>query len=173
MAKKKRPRIEDLASFTEKFGNESDRGAALIGAALLDGHLCLLIASFLIDDKNEVNELLGINSYYSPLGTFSARIRAAYCLGLISRDEFHDLRIIQRIRNAFAHELDSSSFGSEQIRDRCNSLRTPQRRQWHPSLSPRECFSFATSALSISLESRTRRAKRERRQAPSESDALS
>ena len=171
MAKKKRPRIEDLASFTEKFDNESDRGAALIGAALLDGHLCLLIASFFIDDENEVNELLGINNYYSPLGTFSARIRAAYCLGLISRDEFHDLRMIQRIRNAFAHELDSASFDSKQVRDRCNSLKTPQRRQWHPALSPRECFSSAISALSISLESRTRRAKRERRQAPSESDA--
>ena len=88
-----------LAKFTENFRGESDRGAILISAALLDECLRSLIAIFLVDDKKEVNELLGSEKHYErPLGTFGARIKTAYCLGLISRDEFDDLRIIQKIR---------------------------------------------------------------------------
>ena len=166
---------ESLADFTKQFDGESDRGAALISAAFLDEDLRFLIATFLIDDEEEVGRLLGSNKHWDcPLGTFGTRVRAAYCLGLISRDEFHDLRIIQRIRNAFAHELRSSSFDNERIRNQCNSLRIPQRLPPHMSLSAREQFLHAVGAISISLSSsRIRRAERERRQVPSESEALS
>jgi len=165
---------ENLADFTEQFADESDRGAALISATLLEADLRSLIAAFLIEDEDEINRLLGSDEYWDcPLGTFGARIRAAYCLGLISRDEFHDLGIIRRVRNNFAHELDTMSFGDEQIRNRCNSLRIAQRLPTHISSSPRERFLFATGALSISLSSRTWRAADERRQVPSESEALS
>jgi hypothetical protein len=92
---------------------------------------------------------------------------------LISADEFHDLRIIQRIRNIFAHELDSSSFEDEQTRNRCNSLRIPSRLPPHIPQSPRKRFLFATGALSISLQSRAHRAERERRRVPPESEAMS
>jgi mannitol operon repressor len=165
--------VIELSDFTERFEGESDRGAALISAALLDEGLRFLIASFLIEDVDAVDRLLGTEEYWDcPLGAFGARIRAAYCLGLVSEDEFHDLRIIQRIRNAFAHELDSSSFSDEQIRNRCNSLRIVQRRQWHPPLSSRDQFLYAIGALSISLRARTVQAQRQRRQVPQESGAF-
>jgi len=121
----KRQEISDyLNDFLEEFNKETDRAAAVLAASLLDEHLRKLLAAFLIDDESETKELLEVEK---PLGNFGARIRAAYCLGLISPDEYHDLKLIQRIRNQFAHRLLRISFESVQIRDRCLSLEIPQK----------------------------------------------
>ena len=58
------------------------------------------------------------------MGTFSSRVTASYCLGLICKTVRDDLRIVGRIRNKFAHEL-RASFDSEPVRGWCHSLK------WH------------------------------------------
>lgn len=37
------------------------------------------------------------------MGTFSARIKAAYSIGLLTKDQFLDLERLRKIRNEFAH----------------------------------------------------------------------
>ncbi len=135
--------MPDLATFSEMFKDESPRGAAILSAVLLDESVRSLLAAFMIEDKNQVDELLGSEKNRDrPIGTFISRIRAAYCLGLLSEDESHDLRLIGKIRNGFAHALDKSSFEDRQIKDRCNSLRIPKRKKRNIPLSARELLIF-------------------------------
>ena len=110
--------VDDLSGFLTEFDNEDDtkgrdRSNVLIGATLLDEYLRRLIAAILIDTtkskkvKEVVNKLFEFNGSF---GTFGARIKGAYCLGLISQDEYHNLEIIREIRNEFAHELHGLSL---------------------------------------------------------------
>jgi DNA-binding MltR family transcriptional regulator len=114
--------------FEEEFREEGDRAAVIIGAAFLDEYLRQLIASFLIDEENEVNELLGSEKHLMrPLGSFSVRIRTAYCLGLISKHEYHDLKIIRDMRNKFAHKMHGLSLADQEIREKCSKLVYPHK----------------------------------------------
>jgi DNA-binding MltR family transcriptional regulator len=115
---------QDLAGFMKEFGVETNRAAAILGAALLDELLSQLISNFLIDDDKEVRNLLDVER---PLGAFGARIRAAYCLGLITNEVFQDLNVIKSIRNLFAHGLHGLSFEAEQVRRECAKLQSLER----------------------------------------------
>jgi hypothetical protein len=78
---------------------ETDRGAALVGAAMLDEGLRTAlgmyfepdVAADLLDDGN------------APLHAFSARIKIAYALSIIDREMYSDLGVIRSVRNEAAH----------------------------------------------------------------------
>jgi DNA-binding MltR family transcriptional regulator len=113
-------------TFFNEFQNETPRAAVIISGAFLDSLLRDLIASFMIEDVKAVNELLGSdNNYDTPLSSFGARIKAAYCLGLLSKLEYNDLKCIQKIRNRFAHKLHGYTFDEKEIVDLCDKLQTP------------------------------------------------
>lgn len=145
---------QDWEKFLEEFQNESPRACVILGAAFLDIKLRELIASFLINERKVVDDLLGTEKKVdSPLATFSARIRAAYCLGLVSKEQFDDLNVIRKIRNQFAHRLHDLSFDDNKIRDWCNSLKIPKkivREEWR--LSHKDFFVAAVALLSNQLE---------------------
>jgi DNA-binding MltR family transcriptional regulator len=144
---------------TEEFTpNASDRTIVIVSAASLDTHLRQLISSFLINDKKQVKRLLDPER---PLGSFGARIGAAYCLGLISEDEYHDLRIIQQVRNNFAHEL-SISFADNEIRNLCNTLELAKVSPSLPSVRPPgPRTSFVDSVIELVAHMRVRIVKAE------------
>ena len=113
---------EALFEFSRLFRDEeNDRALAIVGGAFLDTLLENILTEFLVDDEKEVGELLW---YDGPMGTYSGRTRAAYCLGLLRKTVRDDLRLVGKIRNRFAHDL-SASFAEDPIRSWCNSLR------WH------------------------------------------
>lgn len=113
-------KISDLQGFAAEFQNEGDRAAAILAAALLDERLRQLLTTYLIDDSKEVALLL---EQEQPLGSFGARIRAAYCLGLLDKDLFGLLSNIKKIRNAFAHQLHGLTFESSGVAQDCDVLR--------------------------------------------------
>ena len=114
---KRADRVErDWRRLTEEFHTESDRAAALVAAALVDENLESLLRSFLVNDEHEVEIILGSN-----LQSLGGRVRACYCLGLISHDEMHDLRIIKEIRNYFAHNL-HVSFVDAWVQRKCAEM---------------------------------------------------
>ena len=83
MAKKKKyqppPRLLDVerwVEFLKMLQEETDRGAALVGGAMLDKQLLELIRRDLIDDDDAVDKLL--KDKFAPISTFSARIETAY-----------------------------------------------------------------------------------------------
>ncbi len=101
-----------------------DHAMALVGAAYLD-HILeqFLRASFRPLDDDD-NRRMFDGSSNGILGTFSNKIRMCYAMKLISFDIYHDLVIINDIRNAMAHSLRHASFKSAEIAEDCRRLKS-------------------------------------------------
>ncbi|ARS52303.1 hypothetical protein B9G99_04920 [Kushneria konosiri] len=115
-------RDEDVNYFSQflgEFQGETDRGSALVGAALIDERLHRLLESHFIECK-ESNEL--IKGSNAPLGSFSTRIKMAYCLDLITELKYKECELIRRIRNEFAHQVHGLTFTDNKVYDLCNNL---------------------------------------------------
>lgn len=69
------------------------------------------------------------------LSSFSSRIDAAHALGLITVDAWSRLVTIARIRNAFAHRIDTNSLDQDSIRKECIDL--------HPTMPLRDQEGYA------------------------------
>ena len=151
---------------TSEFQHKGDRAAAILGAVYLESYLGQLIAGFLVKDKAKVVKLLG-EEY--PLGSFSARIKAAYCMGLISANEHNDLNLILAIRNIFANDVEGATFNDDGIREKCFMLKIP-RALLLPgeTRTPRRLFVFASTILTQHLALRSTQAAHERRAVPDE-----
>jgi DNA-binding MltR family transcriptional regulator len=160
--------IGDLQRLYDTFREETDRGAAIVGAAYLDESLKQLISGFMVDKADEVETLLD-----RPLSSFWSRILAAYCMGLISGDEYADLDTIRDVRNLFAHEGRQIAFEDPAIHHRCDELVL-----WRPLAklfdlaSPRSRFLYATTTLLWQLSMRALRARVDRRKVPSEFELM-
>jgi DNA-binding MltR family transcriptional regulator len=157
---------EDWNAFSEELHKESDRAAAVLGAAFLDALLEDLLRTFFVDDAAETGPLFTPDG---PAGAFGARIRLAYGLGLLAREEYQDLRIVQKVRNRFAHELHGLTFSDQSIADQCRSLRLsrivfPREPDWLSS--PRSRYIFVVTLISQSLAGRVVLCEQHRRQLP-------
>lgn len=113
--------LRALAAFSKEFNAETDRGAALVGAALVDNRLESLLRNHL--DSSSVSEDLLTGGPTAVLGSFSARIKTCYALGLITKLEYEECETIRRVRNAFAHKLHGLSFADQQVTDWCRNLK--------------------------------------------------
>ena len=102
------PEMADFVKLLAELEKESDRGVVLIMAGFLEQQLKDLLAGYLRDAAS-TRELLS-----SPLSTFSARTLVCHAVGLINDDEYHDLKVIRKIRNDFAHKF-SASFSKQSI----------------------------------------------------------
>jgi len=111
---------DDLVAFLNELQGESDRGLALVGAAVIDDKLRQTLAGFFCDAKASEN-LLGRER---PLSTFAARGDACAALGLIEPVEYHDIGIIRKVRNEFGHAKHGTSFKTPAVRDLVVSLKT-------------------------------------------------
>ena len=87
----------------------------------------------------------------APLSTLSAKTRAAYCLGLISKDEFEDITTVREIRNIFAHHLFDCDFQQPEIVAALNSLKTPAMVSCPPEFTNRVRFTFLIATLETCL----------------------
>jgi len=146
-------RLKNDADLYDEFESESDRGHALLVAAALDIRLRERIAAFLIDDRKEVDELLGAeDKLQAPVRDFAARIRAAYCMGLITKWQRDNLDRIREIRNHFAHNLHGSTFDDEQIRNWCMSLTIEDPDPDVSDGSPRNRFTQVYSELALDFQ---------------------
>ncbi|MCC7596730.1 transcriptional regulator [Janthinobacterium sp. FW305-129] len=56
-----------------------------------------------------------VEGFNAPLGTFSSRIKAAYSIGLITKEQFQDLEILRKIRNEFAHNWKPVDMAKQKI----------------------------------------------------------
>jgi hypothetical protein len=147
-----------------EFHSKSDRAAAILGAAFLEAHLGELIGSFFVDACDQDCSLLDADR---PLGTFAARVRGAYCMGLISKTEYHDLNLIMQIQHAFANQVYGPAFTDNGIREKCFQLRIPRQvllpAETH---TPRQLFVFATAILTQQLAWRAEQAEKKRCKVP-------
>jgi len=112
-----------------ELAKQTDRGAAIIGAAFVERYLELLLKQrFSVNDEITDSLFKGTQ----PLGTFSAKTALAYAIGVIGPKAFEEITTIRKIRNDFAHSITPTlnsftelTFKSDSIRDRCANLWTP------------------------------------------------
>lgn len=108
----------DVDAALDELEDSSPRAASVLGGALLEDLLDRLLAGVLPDD-NEARLQAGEIDYFK-------KGRWAFRMGLISKFELRELRILGRIRNHFAHswsaDLDFSSF---RVKDWVGSLGSP------------------------------------------------
>ena len=141
----------DYVGLRKRLAAETDSGAALCGAALLDDCLAALLRATFIDDSSTSAKLL---EWPGPVSTFSGRIDLAFCLGLVKEAEWTNLHTVQKIRNKFAHQRRPPSFRSDRIRDLCSNLQVPKGGE------PRDRFVAAIVLCASQLLPRTKRAPR-------------
>jgi hypothetical protein len=148
--------------FRRTLGRETDRGCALVAGAYLEDQLGQLLRAFFIDEPNAADGLL---SGREPLASFSARIQACFCLGLISKEAYRDLNIIRKIRNEFAHHAFDVTFDAGAIADRCRELKYEP---FGSPLEPRAKFMRVCMGLAAHIHGKMENV--ERRSTPSEVD---
>lgn len=95
-------KIEKLLDIQNEFSGQTDRGAALIGAALVESELTRLIVSRLVNSTGASRRLFKRGG---AIESFGPQTTLAYAVGFISKDVYCDLNLIREIRNKFAHEV--------------------------------------------------------------------
>lgn len=137
-----------FSDFLKEFQSETDRGAALVGAALIDERLERLLLSHLIDCKESKEMLRGGNA---PLAAFNSRIKMAYCVGLLTDLEYSECNMIRKIRNEFAHKVHGLTFQDDRVRALCNKLlaNTPDGKRFGGD--PRQLFINSVILTSLAL----------------------
>ena len=112
--------VKSFEGFYNHLSQESERGSAIVGAALIDDALEEILKTFMIEPLQNKDELF--NGSFAPLESLSAKIALAYRLGLISPNVRTSLDLIRKIRNDFAHISRQINFETESIQDRVREL---------------------------------------------------
>jgi len=161
MASSVEPEVVALGSFLSEFNRESDRGAALTAAAVLDERLSEILAAFLAE-TNSAKEL--ISGFNAPLGSLASRVAAAHALGLIQDNEFREITLIRKIRNEFGHSWQGVSLSSGRAADLCNQLPWLGPKEHEAGATPRSRLNAAVAILLTDLLWRARLVATERRE---------
>lgn len=152
-------KMNDFSRFLSEFHRESDRGAALNAAAMLDECIGKVLKAFLLNNKSSKMLLDGFNA---PLGTFSSRVAAAHAMGLIEDDEQKQIDTIRKIRNEFGHKWKDVSFEAQKIVDLTNNLPWLGPQEMEEKSTPRHKFNFAVLFMVVDLMRRSRLVKDEK-----------
>jgi DNA-binding MltR family transcriptional regulator len=122
MSRKKIYPINDLSEDTKKLfdvlNEGNDLSCVLIGTSFLDETLRSLLQKYFVK-CNTAKNLLNPNG---AIGSFGSRCDLAYCLALVNKKKYKDLRVIEEIRNLFAHSHLTKSFGDNEVVDFTNEL---------------------------------------------------
>jgi hypothetical protein len=109
------------ADTIDELREASPRAKAIVAASALDEILARLLEREVSDPK--IAKRL-VRRPYAPLGTFSARIDAAFGFRLIGRIQYEALGHIRSVRNHFAHVV-NCSFSDEEVLNHCRDLDIP------------------------------------------------
>lgn len=145
-----RARIDRITRGIDHLEHESDRGVILITGAMLDELLAELLKNVL--DPAVSDKLL--NGTTAPLGSFSARAKMAFAIGVIGTQDYKDIEVIRKVRNAAAHfdvkQGFDTGFESQSVIGLCGNL---SQDMLSTGASARERFIFAAKTTCGSIMS--------------------
>jgi DNA-binding MltR family transcriptional regulator len=116
---------DDWVAFFEELKKEADRAASVLLCSWLDDLLRRKLQQHFSKGNSEARGKLFSGD--GALGRFSSRIDAAFCLGLFETDVYHDLHVLRKVRNFFAHRLQGLTYETPEIRKLIDSLQVPHR----------------------------------------------
>ena len=115
--KTRREAIEEAwdksCNYYQLFDGESDRGAAVLAAALFKDRLKKAI---------EEKKFHNVDNEACKRLSFWRTIELGYALGLYDRKTRNGLRVVGDIRNKFAHSSDPLEFDHEKVAAKCQEL---------------------------------------------------
>ncbi|WP_312479441.1 MltR family transcriptional regulator [Stutzerimonas nitrititolerans] len=136
---------------TKSLRELDDRGLVLSLAAFAEEALGELLKAFLMPSDATAQLIEGFNA---PLGTFSSRIKAAYAIGLITKEQFLDLERLRKIRNEFAHSWKPVDISKPKVAALIDSM-TYSRIDDHYPESLSEKIRSSMSCLLVEVRSST------------------
>lgn len=113
------PDFDALNRFHTLLASYDDRGLVLSLAAFAEDTLGRLLLTYLIDGKQSKDLVEGFNA---PLGTLATRMKAAFAIGLLTKEQYEDLEIARKIRNEFAHDWEGVSLDRADIQSKISQL---------------------------------------------------
>ena len=113
----------EIHTIITELQSQTDRGAAIVGVALLDEKLRQALEASFDPSLAPAERAELFEGPTAPLSTYAARVRLGRALGLYRQDFAHELALFGRIRNRFAHKLDVREFASPSIATLCSQLR--------------------------------------------------
>ncbi|HET6324724.1 MAG TPA: hypothetical protein VFG04_08495 [Planctomycetaceae bacterium] len=97
----------------------SDLACAILGAAHIEKHLGVLLRKVFIDSPAIIKSMFGTGAVLENSG---AQNDVALILGLISAETHRNIKLINAIRNDFAHAMEELKFDNLDIANRCGQL---------------------------------------------------
>ena len=111
--------------FFQVLKTESDRGSIILASIWIENLLeRKLRALFTKGNSRNRQRLFDLNG---PFSSFASKILAAYTIGWIDSDVFHDLELLRKIRNKFAHTIDVKHFEDVAVKKLINEFKIPHR----------------------------------------------
>jgi hypothetical protein len=89
-----------------------ERAAGVMWPAIVERRIDGLFETALRPDMAIRKELFRPSG---ALGNYAVKVRLAYLLGWIADDVYHDLLLVAKIRNRFAHVIEAKDFADQQI----------------------------------------------------------
>jgi DNA-binding MltR family transcriptional regulator len=111
--------------FLKELSGYPDRIVGLIAPELLNQAVVTAIKSHWQDDDGELFADLFRDG--GPLGSFATRIKIGFAIRLYGKETYSDLKLINKIRNDFAHNVRAKDFNWDPVKSRANSLKTPDK----------------------------------------------
>jgi hypothetical protein len=108
---------QEFSKTFDLMSNESDRGSAIVGAAILEDALAVALSKYLIPAPTSQDDLLN-----GPAASFSMKIELAYRVGLIRSSVRKFLQRVRKVRNEFAHSPSEMSFEVQSMSDKVKNL---------------------------------------------------
>jgi hypothetical protein len=105
---------DGIARLTEEIIKQSDRGAAVIGGAIVEAGLTDLLHERLIGSNTLLERLFSYEAN-GALATFGAKIDVGIATGATTPHLGSQLHLIRKIRNKFAHNLDVVDFTDKEV----------------------------------------------------------
>jgi len=105
----------DIGEDTLELINESDRGAVIVAAALLEDDLDEILKGIIQSHDISAKHIKDMFDLSGPLSSFSSKSLICYGFGFISKEIFDDLTKIRKLRNKFAHSSEKVDFLSADI----------------------------------------------------------
>lgn len=110
--------------FHELLNDPNDRAAGITAASYLESSLEeTLTYRFKKIGATSVDEIF---RGAAPLGTFAAKIKFAFSIGLLGERAQHDFNCIREIRNAFAHSKLRATFETKEVQSVCWQIGFPK-----------------------------------------------
>lgn len=106
--------MEQMDDWQGELVTQSDRGVALITAAVVDELLRHLILKRMIEISESLQASL-FDRPQAPLSSFSAKIEIAFALGVIPEEAVAEFHLVRNVRNRFAHRFEALTFDHPEI----------------------------------------------------------